>query len=497
MLGMTTMSRPSGRRIRWHSCRVATSSALFGRCSKKFDVNTTSTEPLGICGIELLDAITALPLRTARSSVGVQVDRDLVGALDGVDELAGAGTEVDHGVGELHVLLEELLTEDLPHALLERELLGREPLLVEPSELLAAEAGGFGHPTRVPGALPRTGLPPRPQPGSGGARRYAAGDGSRSGGCRRGRVGRPGRPRRRQRPQHRAAPTELPNHRLADRAYLRWLYDENPIGHAIRRRRRRGGFAHRALRDDPAALPGPRRHGSRRLLAPRRRPHRHPAAGLFRQLGQEITTSAQAAGWQFASGVCNEKSIGTVVKYLDWKTPGPLPVRVASRWTWAVAPRATRSTTRSAPAPSISAAGLDSFPVSRVDELVHARVPAWRLACPSASYAVHVTDELVGISTTDKRFGVRAAVILKLLPRDGRGGLRAGPIVGAACRFHRAPYAVYAGFNAHVRVRGFQPPRRLQPSPLHLILRSFSPASTRTRFASTRSSSSTWTRTDR
>ena len=33
-------------------------------------MNTTSTEPLGICGIELLDAITALPLRTARSTSG-------------------------------------------------------------------------------------------------------------------------------------------------------------------------------------------------------------------------------------------------------------------------------------------------------------------------------------------------------------------------------------------------------------------------------------------
>jgi hypothetical protein len=89
---------------------------------------------------------------------------------------------------------------------------------------------------------------------------------------------------------------------------------------------------------------------------------------------------------------------------------------------------------------------------------------------------VHVTDELLGVSTTDTRFGVRAAVILKLLPRDGRSGLLGSDaIVGAACRFHRAPYAVYAGFNEHVRVRGFQPPRRLQPSPLHLILRSFSP----------------------
>ena len=59
-----------------------------------------------------------------------------------------------------------------------------------------------------------------------------------------------------------------------------------------------------------------------------------------------------------------------------------------------------------------------------------------------------------------------------------RGGSPARPerVIAAACRFHRAPYAVYAGFNARVHVRGIQPPRKLQPSPLHLILRSLSPA---------------------
>ena len=87
-----------------------------------------------------------------------------------------------------------------------------------------------------------------------------------------------------------------------------------------------------------------------------------------------------------------------------------------------------------------------------------------------------MTDELVAITSTDVRFGVRAVAVLKLLPRDGRTGLRAEAIVSAACRFHKAPYAVYAGFNARVTVRGIQPPRKLQPSPLHLILRSLSPA---------------------
>ena len=67
-------------------------------------------------------------------------------------------------------------------------------------------------------------------------------------------------------------------------------------------------------------------------------------------------------------------------------------------------------------------------------------------------------------------------MILKLFRRTGgHDPIRADAMVGAACRFHHAAYAVYAGFNRRVTVRGVQPPRRLQPSPLHLILRSLSP----------------------
>lgn len=270
--------------------------------------------------------------------------------------------------------------------------------------------------------------------------------------------------------------TELPNYRLADSAYLRWLYDENPVGHAIRRQADDDNglrIAHYAMIPQryrgidgivPAAFS---LHAVVRTGTQRR--------GMFRTLGQEVIDAAQAAGWQFASGVCNEKSIGTVVKYLNWKTPGPLPVRICPPVSVGrVQSHAVDDAFRAGPLLDL-AAGLDAFPVRDWTNSYTPEYLAWRLGCPHASYAMHVTDELVGISTTDKRFGVHAAVILKLLPREGcRGPLRSDAIVGAACRFHRAPYAVYAGFNEHVKVRGIQPPRRVQPSPLHLILRSFS-----------------------
>ena len=43
--------------------------------------------------------------------------------------------------------------------------------------------------------------------------------------------------------------------------------------------------------------------------------------GLFTQMGLEIYDEAGAAGWLLTTGVCNEKSIGAVVKYMGWKWP--------------------------------------------------------------------------------------------------------------------------------------------------------------------------------
>jgi hypothetical protein len=271
---------------------------------------------------------------------------------------------------------------------------------------------------------------------------------------------------------------ELPSHRFESSRYLEWLYDENPYGPAIQRSVDEQGVrvGHYALipqrfRNPDGVVPAAfslnavvRAGGQRK--------------GLFTQMGLEIYEEAGRAGWQLTSGVCNDRSIGAVVKYMGWKTPGPLPVRVLLplHRRGAITSRTVDAGYLASPAFAALADGLDASPVARWTNSYTAEYLRWRLACPATAYALHVSDELVAITTADSRFGVRAAVILKLLPRDGRSGpLAAAPLVSAACRFHRAPYAVYAGFNAHVTVGGIRPPRRLQPSPLHLILRSLSP----------------------
>jgi hypothetical protein len=270
---------------------------------------------------------------------------------------------------------------------------------------------------------------------------------------------------------------ELPAARYVDEKYLEWLYDQNPYGPAIQRAVDDDGLrvAHYALIPQryrgpdgvvPAAfsLHAVVRSGTQRK-------------GYFQQLGAEIYEEASATGWQFSTGVCNDKSIGAVTKYMGWKTPGPLPVKLC------IPTRTGRGVTSVAVDSDLLASarfadlteGFDAFPVERWTNSYTTEYLRWRLACPSTRFALHVRDDLAAITTTDVRFGVRAAVIVKLFNR-GSGMTVGDELVGAACRFHRVPYAVYAGFNARVRVRGVQPPRRLQPSPLHLILRSLSPA---------------------
>jgi hypothetical protein len=271
---------------------------------------------------------------------------------------------------------------------------------------------------------------------------------------------------------------ELPAARYVDESYLRWLYDENPYGAAIQR-----AVDDEGVRVAHYALIPQRYRGPDGVVAAAFSLHAVVRSGTqrkgyFQQLGAEIYAEAGEAGWQLTTGVCNDKSIGAVVKYMGWKTPGPLPVKVCP-------PRFGRGVTSHRVDHAFLASdrfveltsGLDDLPVEHYVNSYTTEYLRWRLACPSTSYAIHVDDDLVAITTHDTRLGIRAAVILKLFRRmAGPDTIRADAVIGAACRFHRAPYAVYAGFNRHVTVRGVQPPRRLQPSPLHLILRSLSPA---------------------
>ena len=284
---------------------------------------------------------------------------------------------------------------------------------------------------------------------------------------------------------------ELPDPRFVDDAYLRWLYDQNPV---------RAGF-HESVDEDGlrmahfAMSPQEYRNadGPARMVFSLNAVTRSGVQrkGWFTTLGERLFERAAAWGALGVIGVSNENSTPPVVRKLDYRLLGPLPVRVVP----AVGPAA-----RSVQSVQVDPAYLDSPPFAEVAAGVDEHpalmwtnrwTPAmlrWRLSAPNMAspYWVHSTPDLVAVTARERVKGVPVAVVLKLLPRArgaAPGVLDAGPLVVAACRFHRAPFAVYAGFNRHVRLRGLRPPRRVLPAPLNLIYRSLSDQAPKETFA--------------
>jgi GNAT superfamily N-acetyltransferase len=273
---------------------------------------------------------------------------------------------------------------------------------------------------------------------------------------------------------------ELPAARYADASYLRWLYDENPLGRTFYANADEDGrrMAHYAVvpqryrnRDGPQpfvfSLHAVTRSGAQRK-------------GYFSQLGEEIYEQARQWGALGVIGVSNDNSTPPVVKRLGFRLLGPLPVRVVP------ARRRRPPGFDSYRADAAFLAGdrfaeiaprLDSAPAQAWTNCWSVDYLRWRLSAPNCGpFSLHVSDDLVALSTTDQAFGQRVAVIVKLIGlQRGTGRISGHPAIEAACAHHGARFAVYAGFNRRVRVLGVQPPRRFQPSPLNLIFRSLSP----------------------
>ncbi len=272
---------------------------------------------------------------------------------------------------------------------------------------------------------------------------------------------------------------ELPDPRFVDDRYLAWLYDANPDGPAIQAEADEEGVrvAHYALVPQTyrnAAGSGPflfslnavTRSGTQRK-------------GYWSELGLRVFAEATAQGRQLVIGVPNEKSTPGAVKYLDYRFLGPMPVKIAvptgtgGGWEHHVVDEAFLD----GPHFTELAADLDQHEAVHWTNSYTPDRLRWRLARPHGGYHLHVDDDLVVVSTRSAFGPVPMAVILKLFPRGARTldePLSARRAVAAVCRYHRAPAAVYAGFNALVRVGGIHPPHRLRPAPLNLVVHSFS-----------------------
>ena len=178
-------------------------------------------------------------------------------------------------------------------------------------------------------------------------------------------------------------------------------------------------------------------------------------------------------------GVTNEKSTGAVVKYMGWRLAGPLPVRIVpaiGRGRRGVRHVTVEDHWLDSDDFADLAATIDRRPVAGWSTDYTPDVLRWRLACPHTDYRVHVADDVAVVTTRSSLGPIPACVVLKVFPLVTAGSvIDATRTLRSITRHERAAFAVYAGFNGSVRVRGIRPPRRFQPSPLNLIIRHLDP----------------------
>jgi hypothetical protein len=271
---------------------------------------------------------------------------------------------------------------------------------------------------------------------------------------------------------------ELPHPKWRDATHLEWLYHQNPYGPGIYGFRVEGERVDAHYANIPQLYRTP--DGPMRMMFSLNAVTRGVAQrrGHFWSIAEELYARDLAEyGAQGVIGVSNDNSTPPVVKKLDFRLLGPLPVRVVPTGPAADADsfEVTREWLES-PASDTVLDGLDHPVEWGWRNMATPEYLRWRLASAGTDpFHLHVTEDLVAVSVRSEAGPVPAAVVVKLMPRrplPAGSRLSAQRMVGAVCRHHGAPFAVYAGFNARVRLAGLMPPRRLQPSPLNLIYRS-------------------------
>ena len=256
---------------------------------------------------------------------------------------------------------------------------------------------------------------------------------------------------------------------------LRWYYDENPAGSAAVGRveedgKRLGNYA---------LIPNRFRStsGEERVLGlgvdlavdPEAR-----GSGAFRRTVEDSYDRAVAHGFDGILGVANANSAPRMVATLGWRSLAPLPVTMI--------PAIGRTT-------GFNSITITESTVGVVDGLVDGEfvrasrigfapvwtpeLLRWRLRRPGHSYSIHISDDLVVVSTRTHVSKVPFGIILGVLQRRSSAPVHGGRVAAVVGRHHKAPFVIHWGRSPALRMRGIPLPQKLMPSPLSLVLHPF------------------------
>jgi len=262
--------------------------------------------------------------------------------------------------------------------------------------------------------------------------------------------------------------------RISEVAYLRWLYEQSPFGPAIEANRddALGRAGHYAIVPIDLIENGQPQQAALSLNTAVH--ERARGEGLFVGLATATYEQARAAGIEAVIGVGNANSTPGLERRLGFEVVTPLPTTM-------LAPTPGRTTavdsawaSAAAFEPGGVAADVERLLQPPATGIARAWTPEtlrWRLASPGSRYALHRADDALVVTELDRRWGMPVAVVLKIFAAAPFDKPTSRALVRAACRFHRAPFALHVGLDDMVELRGLPLPRRLLPSPLNLVYR--------------------------
>jgi GNAT superfamily N-acetyltransferase len=259
--------------------------------------------------------------------------------------------------------------------------------------------------------------------------------------------------------------------------YLHWLYWDSPFGQVIEANLddEMGRAGHYALAPVSLALDGLEHAGALSLNTAVH--ERARGNGVFVRLAKEVFDVARHRGIATVLGVANANSTPGFVRRLGFELITQLP------------------TTILVPLPGLGHTGFEShwsepdsnMILSEYRDLIASQSPGltrawsietltWRLAAPAARYALHCGDDLLAVTTVDRRIGINIAVLLKVFASGPVSAHTTRTLVRSICRWHRAPLALHIGLNDRLALRGLPVSSLLRPSPLNLIRRALDDA---------------------
>lgn len=268
--------------------------------------------------------------------------------------------------------------------------------------------------------------------------------------------------------------------RFADLEFLDWVYLRNPNGEVHAYDTTRDGERICHIGGVPIVLRD--RDGSYGVLSllNSSTAQDKQSRGLWVSTLHELHDSLPERGLDASLGVTNSRSTKPAVEGGRYRYMGGMPVRVVLPLGWPGKVWSAKATPEVLASDRFAevTADVSNHPSDGLEQVWSTELLRWRLGFPGSTYWIHASPTVVAVTTRTTFKGVRVVVVLKLLPRRAGPVRSATPVVTAACLHHRTPFAIHAGWNEHVTVRGIPVGHDRLPAPLNLVFKSYDPSTT-------------------